>query len=329
MKTKLYLVFCYALLCTLPLSSSYADEMILVVGAGGTEEYAELFGSWADSWKAFAQGAQMQLHEIGRDQEKDYERIQSIIVSGQASESTLWIVLLGHGTFDRDTAKFNLRGKDIEAKELGEWLRPSARPMVLINGFSCSGAFLKPLTGPNRIVMTATKSGAELNLSRFAGYLGESLTDDLADLDHDHQVSLLEAFLLASSKVNRFYEADGRLVTEHALLEDNQDAKGISADFFTGIRVNAAAKDAAILDGSRTHRYIVNSSPDAVRLTAEQSKQRDAMEAAIEALRTQKSKLPVEQYYAELELLLLPLAELYQSAVQSKDATQNQSDLRR
>jgi hypothetical protein len=34
--------------------------------------------------------------------------------------------------------------------------------------------------------------------------------------------------------VAEFYEADGRLATEHALLDDNGDSLGTPADFFRG-----------------------------------------------------------------------------------------------
>ena len=230
------------------------------------------------------------------------------------SAQPLWLVLLGHGTFDRNIAKFNLRGKDVESKELQKWLEDCKRPLIVINGFSCSGAFLQPLHKENRVVISATKSGAELNFSRFGGYLAESLTDMKADVDHDDQVSLLEAFLLASSKVNAFYESDARLVTEHALLEDNADGKGISADFFVGIRAEMKAKGGAALDGRGAHRYILKASEDAVKLSQEQTIERDRIESAIEQLRTRKSTMSVDDYYAELESLAVQMAELYQSS---------------
>lgn len=291
---------------------SPADDMILVVGAGGTDEYAQIFAGWADQWKAAAGEANITCQEIGRSGENDLEQLKTAIAEcGNEDNSPLWLVLLGHGTFDRNTAKFNLRGKDVEATELQAWLQSISRPMVLINGFSCSGAFLKPLHAPDRVVITATKSGAELNFARFGGYMAESLSDMDADLDHDDQVSLLEAFLLASSKVNQFYESDARLVTEHALLEDNHDGKGISADFFKGIRAEVSAKDGAALDGAGAHRYIVKSSPDAAQLTPEQTAERDRLETEIEALRVRKSKMAEDEYYRDLEKLLVQMAKLY------------------
>lgn len=301
----------------------HADDMILVVGAGGSEEYTKQFVDWADKWKAAATDAEIEFQEIGRGEKKDYELLKSAIEEQKKeSEQPLWLVLLGHGTFDRNVAKFNLRGKDIESKELQKWLEDCERPLILINGFSCSGAFLQPLQKKNRVVISATKNGAELNFSRFGGYLAESLADMEADLDHDDQVSLLEAFLLASSKVNTFYESDARLVTEHALLEDNADGKGISADFFVGIRAEMKAKGGAALDGQRAHRYILKASDNAVQLSPEKTAERNEIETAIEQLRSRKSKMSADDYYNELEGLMVQMAKLYQPT----DSVQEESE---
>ena len=55
-----------------------------------------------------------------------------------ASEPTnapapLWLVLIGHGTFDGKEARFNLRGPDLTATELALWLQPIRRPMAVID----------------------------------------------------------------------------------------------------------------------------------------------------------------------------------------------------
>ena len=297
-------------------NAAVADDMILVTGAGGTEEYAAMFAEWASQWKTAAREAEITCTEIGTNGENDYDLLKATIdaeCNQEPNDSPLWLVLLGHGTFDRKLAKFNLRGKDVEAKELAAWLKPSKRPLIIINAFSCSGAFLEPLQAPNRVVITATQNGAELNLSRFGGYMAKALTDMSADLDHDDQVSLLEAFLLASSELKGFYDADARLMTEHALLEDNHDGKGISADFFTGIRAEGKAKGGASLDGRRAHRFILKSSPQAVRLNTDEAAERDRIETEIEQLRVQKKTLSADEYYQQLEALLLEMAELYDS----------------
>lgn len=298
-----------------------AGDMIVAVGAGGTVEYEEVFAGWADQWKQVAEAAKITHHEIGRDAEKnDREKLLELInskkVAGKSDsdepKSPLWLVLLGHGTAERNIAKFNLRGPDVASSELKEWLADFDRPLIVIGGFSCSGAFLGELGGENRVIITATKNGAELNFSRFGGYLAESMQDLEADLDHDEQVSLLEAYLLASSKVARFYESESRLATEHSLLEDNQDGKGTSADFFVGIRAESKAKDGSALDGGVAHRFILLSSDKVPVLSTEQTAERDRLEGEIEKLRLRKKVLSTDEYYKQLEPLLIELSKLYE-----------------
>ena len=43
----------------------------------------------------------------------------------------------------------------------------------MINCASASGPFINRLSGPNRVVIVATKSGFEMNFSRFGEYLAE------------------------------------------------------------------------------------------------------------------------------------------------------------
>jgi len=295
-----------------------AAQMVVAVGAPGSVEYEEVFTGWAKQWKEVADSTKIEHHEIGLAEEgdkKDRDAIQALIEEQKnvQANTPLWLVLLGHGTSGRKTHKFNCRGPDIASTDLKAWLKDSKRPLIVIGGFSCSGAFLQDLTAENRVVITATNSGAELNYSRFGGYLAESLTDLKADLDHDDQVSLLEAFLLASSKTARFYDSESRLATEHSLLEDNRDGKGTSADFFVGIRAEAKAKDGSTLDGQLAHRFILLHSEKAARLTPEAVEKRDTIELEIEKLRSKKKTMSEDAYYEKLEPLMLKLAKLYEA----------------
>ena len=163
-------------------------------------------------------------------------------------------MLIGHGTFDGREAKFNLRGPDMTDLELSEWLAPYKRPVVVINCASASGPFINRLSGSNRVVITATKSGYETNFARFGQYLAEAIADPHADLDKDGQVSLLEAFLTASSRVDEYYRTHSQLATEHALLDDNGDRLGTPPNWFRGVRATQRAKDGAALDGIRAHQ---------------------------------------------------------------------------
>ena len=138
-----------------------------------------------------------------------------------------------------------------------------------------------------------------------------AITDPTADLDKDGQTSLLEAFVMASRRTAEFYEAEGRLVTEHALLDDNGDSLGTPADFFRGVRAVKKPADGTSVDGLRAHQIHLVRSEQEQRMAPEIRARRDELELAIARLREARTDLGTEEYYRRLELLMLQLAELY------------------
>ena len=160
--------------------------------------------------------------------------------------------------------------------------------------------------------MTATRNGEEINYTRFGGYLSEAMADPAADLDKDGQTSLLEAFLIASRRISDFYETAGRMLTEHPLLDDNGDGLGTPADFFRGVRATTSAKAGAPLDGLRAHQWHLLRSEAEQKLTPEVRARRDAIELGIARLRQRKPSLAEDDYYQQLDALLVELARLYQ-----------------
>jgi hypothetical protein len=228
-----------------------------------------------------------------------------------AAAEPLWVVLIGHGTYDGREAKFNLRGPDLTDLELSQWLAPYKRPVVIINCASASGPFINRLSGSTRVVVTATKSGFEMNFARFGEYLAETIADPHADLDKDGQVSLLEAFLTAGSRVDEYYRTHSQLATEHALLDDNGDKLGTPPNWFHGVRATQRAKDGAALDGTRAHQLHLIPSDNERGIPVELRRKRDQLELSIAALRDQKQKLGEEEYYGRLDKLMVELARLY------------------
>jgi hypothetical protein len=304
--------------------------VITVVGAAGTPEYAGMFRGWAGLWRAAAEKAGAETIRIGQDGAgtgagggpTDRERLRAVLAEqGSAATATagggvrepLWIVLIGHGTFDGREAKLNLRGPDVTDDELAEWLAPVKRPVAVLDCTSASGPFLNRLSGENRVIVTATKSGHELNFARFGQYLAEAIGDDRADLDKDGQVSLLEAFLTAGSRVGEYYRTHSQLATEHALLDDNGDKLGTPADWFRGVRATRRARDGAALDGVRAHQLHLIPSDRERGLPAATRRRRDELERKVAALRDTKDNLPANEYYRQLETLMVELARLYRT----------------
>lgn len=291
--------------------------VIVAIGAAGEEDFGKEFAKWAELWRKASDMAGAKHVAVGLAPTNATSDL-SLLKQALASEPTnstaeLWLVLIGHGTFDGKEAKFNLRGPDLSATELSEWLKPFRRPIVVINCASSSSPFINKLSAPDRVIVTATKSGSEENYARFGQFIAAAITDPTADLDKDGQTSLLEAFVMASRRVEEFYEADGRLATEHALLDDNGDGLGTSADFFRGVRAVKKPAGGGAVDGLRAHQLHLVRSEQEQKMPPELRARRDELELTVARLREAKPTLNDEEYYRRLEKLMLELAELYSS----------------
>lgn len=290
------------------------QTVIVVLGAEGTPDYGKRFRTWADRWSEAAGRAGATFVQIGveNSEREDKDRLREVLEGERsASRDSLWLVFIGHGTFDGRTAKFNLRGTDVAATELADWLRPQTRPLVIVNCASSSAPFLKALSGPQRVIITATKSGQEQNLARFGDFFSASITAPDADLDKDGQTSVLEAFLAAAHGVTEYYSQESRLATEHPLLDDTADGLGTPADWFQGVRAVKRAQNAKEVDGRRARQMVLIRSEAEKGLSPEIREKRDALELDLEKLRDLKPTLDAADYFQRLEKILLALAELY------------------
>jgi hypothetical protein len=296
--------------------------LVLVVGAPGEPEYAEQFSAQADLWKQAAAKGGLQLTVVGLNSSATNDD-RTILMNALATEVSkpdgeLWLVFLGHGTFDGHSAKFNLRGPDISADELAAAVKPCRRRLIVIQCASASGPFLSALSGPGRVIITATRSGYEANATHFGGYLARAIADSSADLDKDGQTSLLEAFLLASRQTADFYKEQGRLMTEHALLDDNGDGLGTPPDWFQGVRAVKKASGGNSVDGVRAHQVMLVRGDSEQKLSPEVRAHRDELEQKLSALRSRKSAMREDDYYKELEAILVETARLYQAGSVTK-----------
>lgn len=308
-----------AAVAMMPVAVQAATTVIVVTGAPGEADLGDSFIKQAVAWKEAVQKGGGRIVEIGvaaEDKAKPDSALLKEAIAAEKPDGTdaLWIVLNGHGTWDGRQARFNLRGPDVSAEELAAWMKAVKRPAVIINTASSSAPFLTKLTAPGRVVITATKSGSEQNLTRFGTHFAASLTDAAADIDTDGAVSLLEAFLAGSRKTLEFYKSENRLATEHALIEDNGDGLGTPADWFRGLRAVKKSDKNAATDGAAARYLYLIPPPQEKQWTAEVLKQRESLEARIAALREVKETMKEEAYYEQLEALLLELAKLTQKA---------------
>ncbi len=195
----------------------------------------------------------------------------------------LLVLLAGHGSGEGPGSKVNLPGPDATAAEYAAWLQPfAAQQVVFINTATGSGDFVPVLSAPGRVVITATKSAFEKNESEFLRHFVRGLEGGEADADKDGRLSVLEAFRYARREVQQSYERGKRLLTEHALVSDSL----VAARITFGQRTTAA-------------------DPRIAQLISE----RQALESQVAALRSRKAGMEAAAYEAELERLLLAIAE--------------------
>jgi hypothetical protein len=219
---------------------------------------------------------------------------------GSAAGDTVVVVLMGHGSGSGAESRISVPGADPTAADYAGWLDALAgRTVVVVVAASGSGDFLPVLSRPGRVVITATRSATERNESIFGTRWVQGIASGDADGDKDGRLSALEAFDYATRAVARAYTDDHRLLTEHAVLDDDGDGVG---DATPGVDSST--------DGRLARRVMVGGragvvDPRAAPLIAERS----ALEAEVEALRRRKDGMSSASYLDALEALLVRIAE--------------------
>jgi flagellin-like hook-associated protein FlgL len=289
---------------------------VIVSGASGDEEFAKRFAQWTTELRralverlSFDETQVTLLTESPeggalRASAEEVRRAFAALGAKTTPHSTVFVFLIGHGTFDGRAAKFSLVGPDLSAAEyaglLGEL--PAGR-VVIFQMASASGEFIKPLSGKGRVVVTATRSGQEQNATRFPEHFIAALGNREADADQNGRVSVLEAFDYASRLTAEQYKRAGHLATEHALLDDSGDGVG---------HPSAEGGDGALA----RNVYLDSLSAEQAAAGAETNRllrERERLEVEVEQLKARKGQLAEAAYEAELERLFVNLAKVNRS----------------
>ena len=296
----------FLILLAAGLSLHATTYYVTVAGLGGEPDYEQRFASLAQEMEKLLKAPDAVIVTLyGREATK--AKVESALadVAREAKpEDALVVMLIGHGSFDGVDYKIELPGPDMTAIELASLLDrvPATRQLVL-NTTSASGASRAVLMKPNRVVVTATKSGSEKNATVFARYFVEALRDPAADTDKNQVISALEAYTYAQQKTAAYYETNKRLATEHPMLEDTgkansdgvktpspENGQGLLAARFPLLRLGAV--------------QTIASTPEKKALLA----RRDELEGQIDQLKYQKASMPPDNYRKQLAALLLDLA---------------------
>ncbi len=294
----------FALTFSLPLCLKAQQQHVLVVtGLGGEAAYRTAFLDVAarlhtvatTKWNVPAANVIVLTEAPARDPVRFRGRSTKeavgeafLSMSQRVKAGDVVIVFLhGHGSGQAAESRVNLPGPDPSAADFATWLSGfTQQTVVFVNAASASGDFVRVLAGPRRIVLTATKSSVERNDTRFAGHFVRGLETDEADANKDGRTTVLEAFDYARRAVEREYETDSRMLTEHAVLSDS-----------------TLASTTAL--GGRT----TSTNPRVAALVAE----RQALEEQVAALRAKKATMSEDAYERELERLLIAVAEKTQA----------------
>ena len=291
-----------ALLLLLPTVLSAQTNLVIVSGLGGqpayTQQFADLSVALAEAaharaalpestitWLGESQGTRSKWFR-GQATKANIEAVLGRLAARTGDEQTV-VVLIGHGSGEREATRISLPGADLTAADFSRLLDAfGKRRVAFVNLTSASGDMVPVLSAPGRVVLTATKSAFERNESQFGRFFVDAFAKDGADTDKDGRVSLFEAFTFAQTEVKRFYETAGRLATEHAQIADSDE---LSKRFFL-------SAGAAVQAGGDP------------RLTALYA-QKDSLEQQVRALRGRKEGMAADAYERDLERLLVALAE--------------------
>ena len=174
-----------AALLLAPLAATAAMHALVVEGLAGDPGYGEQFERQsrrvAEALESLADGGDTQLlRGDGATRDAVLERLAAL--QGElASSDQVVLVLVGHGSYDDYEYKFNLPGPDLTGEDIVAALDAlPAGTQILVNTSSASGAMAERAAADGRIVVLATRSGAERHATRFGNFFADALADAAA-----------------------------------------------------------------------------------------------------------------------------------------------------
>lgn len=307
----------------LPLTVQAQDRYALLIGGlGGSAEHTEKFkGYLFETQKALVETYQfnpanvivlgetkiegeayVKASSLAENIRAEFAALQAKVTDGDV----VYILLFGHGGYENGDARFNIPRRDLGQTDYASLVGGlQAGRVIFINTASASAPFIEALSGANRVVMTATRTGTQKNETRFPEFMIDAFTSPNADRDKDNRVSVAELFTFAAERTEQWFADNGHIPTENALLDDNGDGEGSRLeDLESSGDGNLAAVTFLSPDTGNTALLAQAGNPQAAGWLREKSQ----IEQEIAALKSQKGTLGVDDYYAQLEVLFIRLA---------------------
>ena len=297
-------------------SAAAQRHLLIVVGLGGEPVYVEQFNSWASQMQTVAaEVTGIDAERINRvrgegsnsgnlPRREDVLSALANVGYESAAGDLIVLLLIGHGTARDGVARFNLPGPDLTATDLNAALNALVdRKLVVVNATSSSAPFIEALSATDRVIITATASSSEDQFAHFGRYFVGAFAAQSADADKDGRISFLEAFNNARRDVANFYKKEGRIITEHALLDDNGDGVGTEVAAIDSL-------DGGLASGLFLRPALSERITDSAKARAVLSLeiQADELVSRIHRLNRRRQQFLEDDYFLELESLLVSLA---------------------
>jgi len=306
MRKPFFPLVCVVCLMVPLLPADAKTEVAVFIGSPGEEAFNSRFFDWAKRLEqALVQGSGLEAAAIHRypsqptDPPLTREEVEKALqhLGGRlVPEDQLVVILIGHGS-ESGSPRFILEGPDLDAMSLATWLDgvPSTSQLV-VHTASGSGAFVGPLGAAGRVVCASTEPGAGKNAPEFMEYLVAALEQGRGDADRNGRLSWGEWLNVAASDTAAWYEGEGYIQSEHAILDDTGDGQGV--------RLPVAQVETG-QDGFQASQQYLAGLP--IRDPIRQARYESALEA-VAALRAEKETMEPAAYWEALERLLLDVA---------------------
>ncbi len=284
---------------------------VVVAGIGGEKEFDVQFTELAGRIQAGLRKSGMAADHITlmtgeHARKEDLVRTFDDLAKKTHAADTVIFFMIGHASYDGHDYKFNIAGPDPTGMEMRDarqdsGLEAGGRRRHEFERRDHGGLEQAGTRGHHR---DAQWHGAQRH--GVHALIAEALEDPAADTDKNGSVSALEAFKYAEQKTAKFYETAGRIATEHPMLDDNGDGKGVKDPSPQNGEGILAATVPIVRFASASARV---DTPEARELRTK----KETLENDIAMLKYNKASLSGSEYQDRLEKLLLDLARTQQA----------------